>query len=148
MGDIVPFLGDWVWWVVALVLLLLELAVPGIFLIWLGVAAALVAVLDMAFHLSWQFELVAFAVLAVASVYVGKRVLKSRRAFDSDTPNLNQRMFEYVGRTYPLHEPIINGRGRVSIDSTLWEISGPDTPVGGAVKIVGVEGMRLKVEPV
>ncbi len=146
MGDFVPLLGDWVWWVVAGVLLLLELVAPGVFFIWLAAAAAAVGLLDIAFNMGWHVELIAFAALALASVFVGKRVLKTQHVLDSDAPNLNQRMYEYVGRTYPLHQPIINGRGRISVDSTLWEITGPDTPMGTQVKVIAVDGLRLKVE--
>ena len=102
MGDFVPLLGDWFWWVAAGALLMLELAAPGVFFIWLAIPAAAVGVLDMVFNIGWQLELVAFAGLSIISVYAGRRLLGKRHAFDSDRPNLNQRMLDFVGRNFVL----------------------------------------------
>ena len=148
MGDFVPLLGDWFWWVAAGALLMLELAAPGVFFIWLAIPAAAVGVLDMVFNIGWQLELVAFAGLSIISVYAGRRLLGKRHAFDSDRPNLNQRMLDFVGRNFVLGEAIVEGRGRLTIDSTIWEVQGPDAPKGARVKITGIDGLRLTVEPV
>ena len=45
-------------------------------------------------------------------------------------------------------EAIVDGRGRVTIDSTIWEVSGPDAPKGARVTVTGVDGLKLTVEPV
>ena len=148
MGQFFPFLGNWFWWAAAGVLLILELAAPGVFFIWLAIPAVVVGLLDLAFDMGWQAELLLFAGLSLVSVFAGRRLLSRKHALDSDQPNLNQRMYNYVGRSYPLHEAIVDGRGRVSIDSTLWEVRGPDTPKGVHVKVTGVEGLKLTVEPV
>ncbi len=47
-----------------------------------------------------------------------------------------------------LGEAIVDGRGRVTIDSTIWEVSGPDAPKGARVTVTGVDGLKLTVEPV
>ena len=46
MEQLFPFLGNWVWFVAAGIFLLLELLSPGVFFIWLGVAAALTGIAD------------------------------------------------------------------------------------------------------
>ena len=66
--------------------------------------------------------------------------------FDSDRPNLNQRMYDHVGKDFVLNEPVVDGKGRLKIEDTIWELRGPDLPQGARVKVTGVEGMRLKVE--
>lgn len=147
MGEFVPLLGDWFWWVVAGLLLMLELTLPGVFFIWLAIPAALVGLLDMVFAVGWQTEFVIFAALSLVSVFAGRSWLKKRQVFESDRPNLNQRMFDFVGRSYVLDQSITEGRGRLTIDSTIWEIRGPDAPKGARVKVTGVDGMRLNVEP-
>ncbi len=147
MAEFVPLLGDWFWWVVAGILLMLELTAPGVFFIWLAIPAATVGMLDIAFDMGWQTELVVFAALSLFSVFAGRSWLKKKNVFDSDHPNLNQRMFDFVGRSYVLDEAIAEGRGRLTIDSTIWEIRGPDTPKGSRVKVTGVDGLRLVVEP-
>jgi inner membrane protein len=147
MGDFFPLLGNWFWWVATGVLLILELTMPGVFFIWLAIPAAVTGVLDMAFDLHWHTELLIFAGLSLVSVYAGRSLLKRRHVFDSDRPNLNRRMFDYVGRSYVLQEPIVEGRGRITVDSTIWEVRGPDVPKGARVKVTGIDGLKLVVEP-
>ena len=147
MEEVVPFLGDWFWWVAAGALLFLELMAPGVFFIWLAGAAAAVGLLDLVFDLGWRFELVLFAAFSLAAVFAGRPLLKRRHALDSDRPNLNQRMYDYVGKSYVLDQPIVSGRGRLRIEDTVWDVLGPDAAAGAHVKVVGVDGLRLKVKP-
>jgi hypothetical protein len=147
MGELFPLLGNWFWWVAAGVLLILELVAPGIFFIWLAIPAALTGFLDWRYDFGWQLELMIFAGLSVVSVFAGRKFLWKQRAFESDRPTLNQRMLDFVGRNYILDEAIVEGRGRLTIDSTIWEVLGPDAPRGSRVKVTGVDGLRLVVEP-
>ncbi|MBI2717318.1 MAG: NfeD family protein [Rhizobiales bacterium] len=146
MGELVPLLGNWFWWVAAGVLLILELAAPGVFFIWLAIPATAVGLIDFAFDLGWQAELLLFAGLSLISLFVGKRFLGRRHVLDSELPNLNRRMFDFVGKSYVLQEPIVEGRGRLVIASTQWDVTGPDAPRGARVRIIGVDGLKLKVE--
>ena len=120
---------------------------PGVFFIFFAAAAIAVGVLDTALSLGWEIELVVFAAVSLALVLMGRPWLKKRRVLDSDQPNLNQRMYDYVGRDYVLSEPLVNGKGKLSIEDTTWEVLGPDLPRGTRIKVTGVEGFRLKVEP-
>jgi membrane protein implicated in regulation of membrane protease activity len=148
MAEIFPTLGIWVWWIIAGLLLILELLLAGIFFVWLGIAAAVMGLVDfLAPPLDWQVEIAIFAVLSAVLVIAGRPWLKRRQAVDSDRPNLNQRIYDAVGRSYVLDEAIINGRGKVKIDDTLWEVTGPDLPQGAWVRIVGVDGLRLRAVP-
>jgi inner membrane protein len=145
MNQFIPFLGAWFWLVAAGVLLFLELMAPGIFFIWLAIAAFLTAVADRLYDMGWQGELMSFAVFGLVAIFAGRPLLKKRHALDSDQPNLNRRMYNYVGRNFVLNQAIIDGRGRLKIDDTLWEVMGPDLPQGTRVTVTGVEGLRLRV---
>jgi membrane protein implicated in regulation of membrane protease activity len=148
MAELFPALGQWVWWILAGLLLIIELLLAGIFFVWLGIAAAIMGVIDfLAPPLSWQVEILIFATLSAVLVIAGRPWLKRRQAVESDQPNLNRRIQDYVGRSYVLDEAIINGRGKVKIDDTLWEVTGPDLPQGAWVRIVGVDGLRLRAMP-
>jgi membrane protein implicated in regulation of membrane protease activity len=35
----------------------------------------------------------------------------------------------------------------VQIADALWDVEGPELPAGAAVRIVGADGMTLRVEP-
>mgnify|MGYP003531439258 FL=1 len=64
----------------------------------------------------------------------------------SDQPGLNQRGSEFVGRTFTLHEAIVSGRGKIKAGDTLWLVSGNDLPAGKQVRVIGLDGVLLKVE--
>ena len=145
MEHLLPFLGHWAWWVAAGALLLLELFTPGVFFIWLGIAAALTGLADTVFDMPWQAELLVFAALAVVSVLAGRRVYRGKGSEPEDNPYLNRRQLGYVGRSFTLSEPISNGRGRLTIDDTIWEVEGPDLSIGSQVRVVSVSGMHLVV---
>lgn len=149
LAKIVGELGPWSWWVAGLVLLAAEMIVPGFFLVWIGLAALAVGVLslifwDAAFWI-WELQAILFAILAVVATFVGRRL--TLRNDTTDEPFLNQRGASLVGRTATLHEPIREGRGRIRLDDTMWQVMGPDLPAGTQVKVVSSSGRDLTVEP-
>jgi membrane protein implicated in regulation of membrane protease activity len=145
MEQFFPLLGNWVWFVAAGIFLLLELLSPGVFFIWLGIAAALTGLADNLFGLPWQAELVVFAILAVISVVAGRRFYKGPAMQPADNPYLNRRQLGYVGRSFTLKQPIVNGRGKLTIEDTVWEIEGPDMEAGTRIKVTAVNDMTLVV---
>jgi len=146
-------LGPWNWMVLGFILLVLEIAVPGVFLLWIGIAALIIgaaslALWDAGFWI-WQVQVVAFLALSLVSAYVGKQIV-GRRQDQSDQPLLNRRGEQMIGRTATLVEPIREGRGRIQLGDTLWRVSGPDLPAGTRVRVTGATDtdLELKVEPV
>ena len=129
----------------AVVLLGLETIVPGVHFVWFGVAAIIVGILGLATGLAWQWQLVAFAVLSVASVFIARRYARADAA-PSDLPDLNVRGNQYVGRVVTVEEPIRGGRGKVRVGDTVWQAEGADAPVGTRVKVTGVRDTVLMVE--
>ena len=61
-------LGHWTWIVVGVVLAILEILLPGTFLIWFALAALVVGVLDWLFTLTFSLELILFAVISIPAV--------------------------------------------------------------------------------
>lgn len=144
-------LGPWSWWVLGLVLLAAEVVAPGVFLVWIGIAAILTGVVSLVLWEAgfwvWQLQLIFFAALSVASVFIGRRLL-ARSGNVSDEPLLNQRGASLIGRTAVLEQPIAEGRGRIRLDDTTWSVDGPDLPAGARVKVIGANGGRLTVESI
>ena len=139
-------LGPWAWIIAGVIFLAIELAAPGAFMMWLGIAALLVGVISLLVVWSWQWQLVAFAVFALASVPLWRRFAhKVERP--SEAPLLNRRAEALVGRVFTLETPIVNGSGTVRIDDTVWRVQGPDSPSGGRVKVVRADGAMLTVAP-
>lgn len=137
----------WYWFSLALVLVILEVLLgTSFFLLWVGASAAAIGgVLLFYPALSWEFQFLIFAVLSLACLMYWHLHLKNQ-VTSSDQPNLNRRNEQYVGRTVTLDEPIVNGRGKIHIDDSFWRIEGRDLPAGTLVKVVGVDGVVLKVE--
>lgn len=134
----------WHWWIAGLVLLTLEVFVPGAIFLWMGLAAFVVGIVTWLVPLGWQAEFVIFGVLSIVAVIAWR---KYRPAPTTDQPTLNQRGRSYVGRTFTLAEPIVNGVGRLRVDDSQWRITGADVPAGTQVRITAVDGTTFKVEP-
>ncbi|MBX9778370.1 MAG: NfeD family protein [Xanthobacteraceae bacterium] len=138
-------LGGWVWFVAAAIFFVLELTAPGVFMLWLGFAAILIGIISLAMVLSWQAQLIIFAVLSIACIpayrYFARKIEKP-----VDRPFLNRRAEGYVGRVFTLDKPIVDGVGTVRIEDTVWRVSGPDLPAGSRVKVASADGAQLAVE--
>ena len=146
MEQLYATLGGWTWWIVAAIMFVLELLVPGVFFLWLGFSAVVVGALDLFLDMSWQAEVALFAVLSVISLVLSRRFLNTRE-IETDKPNLNRRMQGYVGRNFVLEKPIVNGLGELKIDDTIWKIRGADAEAGSWVRLADVDGLVFVVEP-
>ncbi len=137
----------WNWWVIGVFLIGIEVFAPGAVFLWMGIAAGIVgAVLLIVPDLTWQLQLLLFAVLSVVSIVVWRFVMRNRKATPSDQPMLNKRGASYIGRSFTLKEPIVDGTGLLHVDDSRWKVEGEDLPVGTKVKVVGIEGTVLQVE--
>ena len=137
----------WQWWVVGVLLMVVEMLLPGAFFLWMGFAAALVGLILLLIPAaSFHFQVGAFAVLSVVAVLLA-RVYLHRNPLASDQPGLNRRSAQYIGRTLVLTEPIVNGYGTVRVDDSTWRVHGPDSPVGSVVEVVEADGAVLGVRP-
>jgi membrane protein implicated in regulation of membrane protease activity len=143
-------LGPWAWVVLGLMLMGLEMLVPGAFFIWIGLAAIVTGVIDGALNLEWQASLLVFAILAVCAVIAGRKIMGVNHSLQSspDAATINQRGASIIGSTFTLHEPIQNGHGQIKIDDTVWRATGVDQPAGAQVKVTRIDGATLIVEAV
>ena len=146
MWSLLLSLGYWDWFILAAVLLLLEVLAPGTFMLWLGLSATLVGLISLGIDWSWQYQLVAFAAFSIAAIPLWRR-LGARAKGATDQPFLNRRADAFIGQVFTLEKPIVAGCGTVGIGDTVWRISGPDCPSGSKVKVAGVDGATLRVEP-
>ncbi|MES9856571.1 MAG: NfeD family protein [Sedimenticola sp.] len=136
----------WHWWVLAVALVILEVFSPAAFFLWMGVSASVVGLILLLLpELEWEYQVLAFSLLSVFSVVAWRLILK-RNPTVTDQPTLNRRGEQYQDRMFTLEEPMINGQGKIRVDDTTWKIHGPDCPVGSQVRVVGVDGVVLRVE--
>lgn len=139
----------WHWLILGFALVALEVVVPGTFLVWPGMAAIVTGMVAyMAPGLPWQGLAGLFAVLTVASAVIGRRLYAHLRQPVDSEPTLNRRAEAFVGTTHTLSSPILDGQGRLKLGDSTWKVVGPDLPTGARVRIVGVDGIALKVEKI
>ena len=144
MTPLLANLEFWHWMVLGVALVIIEVFAPGVFFLWLGISAGIVGViLWLMPGLDWEYQLLLFAILSVASVVIVRRYLTAH-PLESDEPNLNLRGHQYVGRTFTLKEPVINGQGKIQVDDSTWKISCDDCDAGTKVVINGVDGVVLR----
>jgi inner membrane protein len=145
MAEMFTTLGTWNWLIFGFILMALELLAPGVFMFWLGLAALLVGLLSFAISLSWQAQLLLFAVFAVAAVPAWRHFARSASSRSQSNPFLNRRTEALIGREFTLEKPIVDGTGTVRIDDTIWHVAGPDAPAGSRVKVVQADGRKLSI---
>lgn len=146
--QIVDFLlayGPWAWVIAGLVLLALELVIPGGFLLWLGIAGIVTGLAAMIQPISLPMQWGLFGVLSLIAIFAWLRFFRTRPQV-TDRPYLNRRAERLVGREAVLDDPVSGGYGRLVLEDTVWRVAGPDLPAGTRVKIVGADGTVLLIE--
>jgi len=135
------------WLIAALVLGIAELAVPGVFLVFLAIAAAFTGVMALALpDLPIAVQLSAFAVWSVVAVTIGKRWYRDYPVEGGD-PLLNDRAARLIGQIVIVETALVDGQGRVLVGDGTWPARGPDAAVGTRVRIVAVMDGAVAVEP-
>ncbi|MBX7481587.1 NfeD family protein [Qipengyuania qiaonensis] len=137
----------WIWLIVGLALAALEMVVPGVYLIWLAMAALSVAVLAFVSAPPLALQIIAWVSLSLIFAFSAKRWLRERPIVSSD-PLLNNRVGRLVGETALVTQAIESGSGRVKVGDSEWIARGTDTDAGMRVRIIGSRGSELLVEPV
>ena len=138
--------AHWVWLTLGLVLAGLEMLLPGVYLIWLAVAALITGVLTLAFDLSLPLQVVDFVFLSLIIAFSAKRFLRDK-PIESADPLMNRRGARLVGETATVVQAIEHGSGRVKLGDSEWIAHGPNIGAGEHVRVSGSEGAILLVEP-
>lgn len=126
------------WLIAALALGIAELAAPGVFLVFLAIAAAMtgLGVLVLA-ELPVAAQLASFAAWSAVTVMIGKRWYRDYPVAAAD-PLLNDRAARMIGQVARVEVAIVSGSGRVRIGDGSWPARGPDLAVGTDVRVVTV----------
>ncbi len=136
----------WYWWVLALLLLGIELLIAGFFFIWIAIAGFFTGCLVwIASEINFIGQTLIFSITSVISIIFWKIYVKNH-PLQTDQPLLNKRGAHYIGRVFNLIEPIQNGQGKIKVDDSLWKVYGKDSPVNTRVKIVAIRGTVFDVE--
>ena len=136
----------WHWWIIAVLLVIIEILAPTFFALWMAIAAFLTgAALFLMPEMQWEYQVFIFALLSVISIVVWRHYY-IKNPIATDEPLLNRRGEQYIGRVITLKEPIIDGHGKVQVDDSTWKIEGKDCPTGTKIKVVSVNNVLFQVE--
>lgn len=138
----------WYWWVLAFVFLILEMLTPGFFFMWLAVSGLITGlVVWLLPALSLNIQVFIFSIFSVLAV-TAWRFYGKKFPMETDQPLLNKRGAQYIGRVFLLHEPIVNGQGKIKVDDSIWKVHGEDCDISTKVKVTAIRGTVFDVEKV
>ena len=147
MIDIGALDSHWLWLILAVAFGIGEIVIPGIFLFWIAIAAALTAGVTIVTGIALPAQIIVFAVLCLIATYAGKRWYRDNPV-ESQDPLLNDRGARLVGEIVTVVEAIRGGQGRVKLGDGVWPCRGPDAADGALMRVTGVTGNALIVEMV
>lgn len=135
----------WLWLILAALLAVAELIIPGVFLIWFAAAAIVAGLTTLIFEPSIPMQLLVFGASAVAAVAAGRAWYIANPVETAD-PLLNDRGARLFGKLVTVETAIVGGQGRVKVGDGSWAAHGPDCPVGTQLRVVGCEQGVLLVD--
>jgi len=140
-------LTTWHWLILALLLGVGEMIGAAGFLLGAALAALAVAGL-LALELigGWQQQLTWFALLAVVLSTAWYQVYRRIKG-QTDTPDLNDRAGQLIGRQFELTEDLPAGQGRTRVGDTLWRVKADGSlKAGTAVVVTATERQVLIIQ--
>lgn len=135
----------WHWLTAAVLLLVVEMMIGSYYLLWVSFSAFLTALLQWMFSLDWGAQMVVFSATSILSV-IAWYVYDKKRDKTKPRPTLNKRGHQYIGRTFQLSQPIVNGVGKINVDDSSWKVKGDDAAIGTPVRVKDIDGTVLIVE--
>ncbi|MCW9714921.1 NfeD family protein [Avibacterium avium] len=139
----------WHWLILGFGLLIAEILIPGVFLLWWGLAAIIIAgVMALFVTLSLTFLVIGYAILAIILSFSWWKYQHGKDLQDQSYTSLNQRDHAMLGTKGIVQEINENGIGRGHFGDTTWRIQGKHLQVGDAIEVYNVEGITLFVKKV
>ncbi|QHB18189.1 NfeD family protein [Mannheimia pernigra] len=137
------------WLILGFVLLALELIIPGVFIMWWGLSAILLAVLVWLLPpLSVGIQISGFALLAIVFSLIWWKYQHSKDKQDDKFTSLNSREQSMIGMQGVIVEILENGIARGKFGDTTWRVIGSELHLGDKVQVQRVDGITLYVTKV
>lgn len=136
-----------IWFLIGLGLLLLELALPGLVILFFGAGAWVTALVCAITDISLNWQIFIFLIASLFGLVLLRRYLK-RRFFGKADKEAEDQLEEFIGKKAKAIEDFKDGSGKVEFKGTRWSAVA-DAPVkkGNWVTILGKESLILTVKP-
>ena len=138
--------AGWLWTIGGVLLLIAEIIAPGVFLVWIGIAAIVTGIFALLFGIGVAGQLGLFALYAVLAVMAGRRFY-AVKGVEHSGPGLNNPSARLIGRRVVVVQQVDEDSGRVRVGDSEWSARGGPAEPGQKVRITAVEGNCLIVEP-
>jgi membrane protein implicated in regulation of membrane protease activity len=141
-----------IWFLVGLVLLILEFIMPGLIIGFFGAGAWIVAIIclfSVYVQSSINVQLIVFITASIMSLLLLRKWLKGIFiGHVKSTQDMNQDLNEFIGERAVVKEKItLKAGGKVELHGTNWEAEADEEIAEGAVvRIVGKDNITLKVK--
>lgn len=141
------WLSTWLMWLLlGFILLTLEVFIPGVFVMWWGLAAVVVAGIVALFpQMPVGGQIAIFAILTIVVSLLWWKYQHRKDRQDDRQSELNQRDHAMIGKEGVIMEILDNGVLRGKFGDTTWRVVGAGLNVGDRVKVVAVDGITLFV---
>lgn len=137
------------WIIAGLALSLLELIVPGVYLIWFGFAAFVVGIAVYFLPIELTTQLIVFAISSGIFAVIGVAVYRyvfGKAQVPAEYKNLNNTAEQYVGQLVTVAEDAEDNRTKVKIGDTYWLASCQKAfKQGDTAKVVGVKDSLILI---
>lgn len=136
-----------IWFIVGLVLILMEFVIPGLVIVFFGLGAWVTAVFVAIFpEMAFWVQMMIFTVFSVASLVLLRGSLK-KRFFSDQEGAASEGVDDYIGKTAIVNKAIKDGVGKVDFKGASWDVyADEDIPEGAKVEIIDKESIKLKVK--
>jgi membrane protein implicated in regulation of membrane protease activity len=137
----------WVWALLALLFLVIEIFTLGFFMLCFGLGAGAAAILAF-YGYGFTVQMGAFVVVSALAVVTARPLALSISGKTANTVGID-RVLHKRGVVIIDIDPII-AKGRVRVDREEWladSVTGQPIPAGVFVEVLGVEGTHLQVRP-
>jgi membrane protein implicated in regulation of membrane protease activity len=136
------------WFLIGLVLFLLELVVPGFIIFFFGVGAWVTALVCLIASPGTNLQIIIFAVISVLSLIALRRIIQ-KKFFYSKGNNSEAVEDEFTGKEgIAITDFGKDKKGKVEFKGTIWNAeSESEVKEGKAVIIIKIDSLVLKVEP-
>jgi len=136
-----------IWFIIGLVLFLLELVIPGFVIFFFGVGAWLTALLCLVADPGINLQVIVFAVTSVLSLLVFRRMIQKKFFFTREDRSAAVED-EFTGKEAVVKADIKPGlKGKVEFKGTLWNAeSDTEVKAGQTVIITEKDSFKLIVK--
>lgn len=148
MWELLNELNYWHWFILGLLLLILEAFGAAGFVLGAAIGSLLTGIIVwISGGMSWEAQVMLGAILATVCSIVYWRFFKAELQ-ESDRPELNQKTAQFIGRKLTLQKDI-DFEGRIQIGDTFWRVKSESSlKEGDVVEVISVDETTLNIQKV